>query len=263
MKFTRIITHDTTFHADEVIAVAMLKFAGFEFEIIRTRKPEILEQALTDTNIMVLDVGGDYNPEMLNFDHHQDRNLLSAAGLIYQQYKDLLCPPDAQTYFEEFISSIDLIDTNRDNILGLWATLPSGFRNTSNIIGGFNREVTDSAGQDLQFKTAVDFAVIIIENEVYRAIKKAKSEAEYHSRLILPNNVAVFDEFSTVWKSKEDHIFVVLPHANGWQIQTRDTTIAVVPESIAQCEGFVFRHISGFMAVVKDKNVAVDFAGKL
>ena len=263
MSFTKVVTHDTSFHADEVIAVAMLKLAGFEFELIRTRKPEILAEAITDKNTLILDVGGNYNPEMLNFDHHQDRELQSAAGLIYGHYKNLLCPADAQPYFERFISSIDAMDTNRDNIFGLWDTLPKGFRNTSGIIGGFNRDMTNPAEQNKQFQIAVDFAIAIVQNEIYSAIKKAKSEADYDTRTILPNNVAVFNEFSTVWKSKEDHLFAVLPHANGWQIQSRDTSIAVVPESISAYDGFVFRHLSGFMAVVKDKNVAVDFAGTI
>ena len=89
MSFTKVVTHDTSFHADEVIAVAMLKLAGFEFELTRTRKPEILAEAITDKNTLILDVGSDYNPEMLNFDHHQDRELQSAAGLIYRHYKNL------------------------------------------------------------------------------------------------------------------------------------------------------------------------------
>ena len=65
--------------------------------------------------------------------------------------------------------------------------------------------------------------MIIIENEHYAAIEKAKSERQYASRQILPNNVAVFDEFSTVWKEKGEHLFAVLPHANGWQIVSQDT----------------------------------------
>lgn len=263
MGFTKVVTHDTSFPADEVIAVAMLKLAGFEFELIRTRKPDILAEAITDKNTLILDVGGDYNPEMLNFDHHQDRELQSAAGLIYEHYKNVLCPTDSQPYFERFISSIDAIDTNRDNIFGLLDTLPKGFRNTSSIIGGFNRDMTNHVEQNKQFHIAVNFAIAIVQNEIYSAIKKAKSEADYDKRTILPNNVAVFDEFSTVWKSKEEHIFAVLPHANGWQIQTRDTTIAIVPENISQYDGFIFRHLSGFMAVIKDKEVAVDFAGTL
>jgi len=286
MNFNRVITHDTTFHADDVFAVAMLQTAmdayhGFPFdlftgyynvnenhfrgfELFRTRNPEILAAGLADPQILVLDVGGVYDPSMLNFDHHQDMNLMSAAGLVYEHFKDLICPrPDAQPFFEKFISAIDAMDTNRNNIYGVWATLPSGFRNVSSIIGGFNRDVTDPDQQFIQFRKAVEFAMVIIGNEVYNSERKAEFEAEYHRRVILPNNVAVFEEYSGIWKDKTDHVFAVMPHANGWQIQSRDTTIDVVPESIAHCPGFIFRHKSGFMAVVKDKRVAIWFAEAL
>ncbi|WP_221393771.1 MYG1 family protein [Dyadobacter sp. NIV53] len=263
MHYLKVITHDTTFHADEIFAVALLKYIGYQVELSRTRNPQILAPAIADPSVAVLDVGGEYNPLMFNFDHHQDMALQSAAGLIYENFKNRICPPDAQPFFGQFISSIDAMDTNRDNIFELMRALPSGFRNTSSIIGRFNRDVTNAAEQLAQFEKALDFAAIMIENELYEAIRKAKSEADYANRTILPNNVAVFDEYSAVWKNKNEHVFVVLPHANGWQIQTIDTTIATVPESITESEGFIFRHGSGFMAVVKDKEVAVSFAETL
>jgi uncharacterized UPF0160 family protein len=263
MPFTTVITHDTAFHADEIIAVALLREAGYQFEIIRTRDPKVLAEAVSDKNILVLDVGGVYDPEMLNFDHHQNKDLLSAAGLVYGYFKNQICPIDAQPYFERFISSIDVMDTNRDNIFELWSTLPKGFKNTSGILGGFNRDMTDAAMQYKQFMKATDIAQEIISNEIHSSVKKAKSESDYQFRTVLDNNVAVFDQFSTVWKDKKEHIFAVLPHANGWQLQTIDTNVAVVPEHITQLDGFVFRHISGFMAVVKEKSVLLDFAKSL
>lgn len=260
MSFSTVITHDTAFHADEVIAVALLRQAGYQFEITRTRNPTVLAEAVADKNILVLDVGGVYDPEMLNFDHHQNKELLSAAGLVYEHFKNEICPADAQAYFGRFISSIDVMDTNRDNIFELWSTLPKGFKNTSGILGGFNRDMTDAAMQYKQFLKATEVAQEIINNEIYSSVKKAKSESDYQFRTILDNNVAVFDQFSTVWKDKKEHTFAILPHANGWQIQTIDTNVAVVPESIATLEGFVFRHISGFMAVIKDKDALINFA---
>lgn len=263
MAFSKVITHNTAFHADDVLAVAMLRYAGFEFELIRTRTPSVLEAAINDPNTLIADVGSVFNPSMLNFDHHQDMSLPSAAGMIYEHFKNEICPADAQPFFAQFISSIDAIDTNRNNIYAVWNTLPEGFRNTSNILSGFNRDVMNAAQQDDQFNKAVNFALTIIENERHSAIEKAKSEKQYASRQILPNNVAVFDEFSTVWKEKGEHLFAVLPHANGWQIQSRETSVATVPERVKECEGFIFRHGSGFMATVKEKSTAIAFAETL
>lgn len=263
MNYLKVITHDTSFHADEVVAVAMLKKAGFDVDLIRTRNPEILNASIADPAVAVIDVGGVYDPAMLNFDHHQDMSLQSSAGLIYNQFKNLICPEEAQPYFENFIASIDSIDTNRDNIFATWDLLPRGFRNASGLIGGFNREVTDANEQLVQFGKALDFATQIIDNEINSASRKARSEAAYAQRIVLANNVAIFEEHSSVWKNKKEHLFAVMPHANGWQINSRDTTLGQVPENVENCEGFVFRHKSGFMAVVKDKEVAIDFAGKI
>jgi uncharacterized UPF0160 family protein len=261
--FSKVITHNTAFHADDVLAVAMLRYANFEFELVRTRTPSVLADAIADSNTLILDVGGVFNPSMLNFDHHQDMSLVSAAGMIWEHFKDSICPYDAQLFFGQFVASIDAIDTNRNNIYAVWNTLPEGFRNTSNILSGFNRDVMNAAQQDNQFNRAVDFAIFIIENERNSAIEKAKSERQYGERSILPNNVAVFDEFSIVWKEKGEHQFAVLPHTNGWQIQSRDTAVATVPERVAECEGFIFRHGSGFMATVKEKSTAIAFAETL
>lgn len=263
MKFHTVITHDTTFHADDVFAVAMLIMVNSDVRLIRTRDPDILKSGKEDIEVVVLDVGGVYDPAMLNFDHHQDMSLMSAAGLIFEHFKNDICPRKSQPYFAQFISAIDMIDTNRGNIYATWDLLPSGFRNVSSVIGSFNRDVNDRSLQYDQFYKAINFAHEIIENEILHATKTAEFEMEYELREILPNSVAVFNTFFKNWKEKKDHVFAVMPHANGWQIQSRDTSIDRVPERVANCPGFIFRHGSGFMAVVLEKDVAIEFARSL
>lgn len=264
LKFNRLITHDTTFHADDVIAVALLIVAGYnDYTFIRTRDKDTVEEALRNPETLILDTGMMYDPAMLNFDHHQDKSLMSAAGLIYLEISDELLPDEAQPYFAQWISSIDAIDTNRDHIYHLWDQLPSGFRHTSSVLGGFNRDSSNAEVQDEQFQKALEVAIHIVRNEIYSATRKAESERKYSQRIILENNVAVFDEYSTVWKEKRDHVFVVMPHANGWQIQTIDTAIDLIPEAITSAPGFHFRHITGFMATLTTKDDAISFAATL
>lgn len=61
-------THDGTFHCDDVTACFMLKqLARFkDHEIVRTRKPEILNDAE-----IIVDVGSELDVEKLRLDHHQ------------------------------------------------------------------------------------------------------------------------------------------------------------------------------------------------
>jgi uncharacterized UPF0160 family protein len=88
-----IATHSGTFHADESLAVFMLKALPEykDAELIRTRDADLIGKA-----DIVVDVGGVYDPETRRFDHHQRGFTetfsslydikLSSAGLIYKHY---------------------------------------------------------------------------------------------------------------------------------------------------------------------------------
>lgn len=107
-----IVTHAGSFHADEVMAVALLerfyllrptqmsveeteihaswiegqsppRSGGFFYPdgveeartpvvIIRSRDQKLLEQAKAAPHVFTIDVGGVYAPSLLNFDHHQE-----------------------------------------------------------------------------------------------------------------------------------------------------------------------------------------------
>jgi len=132
-KSVKIGTHDGTFHADETLACAMLKMLPRfkDFEIIRTRNPDKLAKC-----DIVVDVGGEYNPESLRFDHHQrtfDRTLshldstkkctikLSSAGLVYHHFgREIIASTLGSSekatekvfdkVYDNFIKEIDAID---------------------------------------------------------------------------------------------------------------------------------------------------------
>ncbi|XP_046292230.1 MYG1 exonuclease isoform X2 [Marmota monax] len=94
----RIGTHNGTFHCDEALACALLRLLPEyrDAEIVRTRDPEKL--ASCD---IVVDVGGEYDPQRHRYDHHQRsftdtmsslcpgkpwKTKLSSAGLIYLHF---------------------------------------------------------------------------------------------------------------------------------------------------------------------------------
>ena len=93
----KVVTHDGTFHTDEVFAIALLKkFVNSNLEIIRTRDENILDEAKADKRTFIVDVGRDYNYNMKNFDHHQrefnktwenDGILFSSCGLVWDFLK--------------------------------------------------------------------------------------------------------------------------------------------------------------------------------
>jgi hypothetical protein len=122
-------THDGEFHCDEVLAVSLLRLLPFfqKAKMIRTRDPEILNQCT-----VVVDVGGEYDPKRLRFDHHQrgceERKYgyatkLSSAGMVWRHFGIKIVEelfPELPTHFryeffqqvyKEYIHPVDQQDT--------------------------------------------------------------------------------------------------------------------------------------------------------
>ncbi|CAI4212226.1 unnamed protein product [Parascedosporium putredinis] len=93
LKPTPIIgTHNGHFHADEALAVHILRLlpAYAESSLVRTRDPALLAECHT-----VVDVGGEYDAARNRFDHHQRGftttfpgrpTKLSSAGLVFLHF---------------------------------------------------------------------------------------------------------------------------------------------------------------------------------
>ena len=91
----RIITHNGSFHADELLAIATLDLflGGASYEVIRTR-----DEALFATGDYVVDVGGEYDASTNRFDHHQVGGAgvrsngipYSSFGLVWKKYGEAI-----------------------------------------------------------------------------------------------------------------------------------------------------------------------------
>ena len=94
MNDKTIVTHSGNFHADDVFSIAALKNIFPTFTLIRTRNLDVIAKA-----DLVIDVGGEYDPEAGRFDHHQrggagarDNGIpYSSFGLIWKKYGLELC----------------------------------------------------------------------------------------------------------------------------------------------------------------------------
>src|SRR5436190_1581201 len=84
-----IVTHDTSYHADDVFAVATLLLAFPDAQVIRSR-----EQSVIDSADIVVDTGSVYDPPKMRFDHHQaggagqrQNNIPYASfGLVWKEF---------------------------------------------------------------------------------------------------------------------------------------------------------------------------------
>lgn len=90
-----LITHNGSFHADDLFATAVLSILNNgNIKIIRTRDPKIFEKG-----DYVYDVGGENDPERNKFDHHQrggggvrENGIpYSSFGLVWKKFGEQIC----------------------------------------------------------------------------------------------------------------------------------------------------------------------------
>ncbi|KAL8832315.1 MAG: hypothetical protein Q9170_004927 [Blastenia crenularia] len=122
-------THNGHFHADEALAVYLLRLLPTynPSTLLRTRDPSLLSTCHT-----VVDVGGEYDPPANRYDHHQRtfdttfpnrKTKLSSAGLVYMHFGKAIIAqrtgldPESddvallwRKLYHEFIEAIDAND---------------------------------------------------------------------------------------------------------------------------------------------------------
>ncbi|OAP57301.1 hypothetical protein AYL99_08039 [Fonsecaea erecta] len=122
-------THNGHFHADEALAVYMLRLLPeyASAALVRTRDPALLETCHT-----VVDVGGEYDASKNRYDHHQrsfttafpdHKTKLSSAGLVYMHFGKAIIAqhtklpidhPDVdllyRKLYDDFIEAVDAND---------------------------------------------------------------------------------------------------------------------------------------------------------
>lgn len=181
---TILYTHADNFHADELLAIALLQLtllSGKEVEIIRTRDLSELQAATTNSDVFVIDVGRQSDPAKLNFDHHQDTfkrawpdgSPYSSCGLVWAWLRqrgalaNFGTGPVLDWMEEVLVRPAD----RHDNGVGHWA--PAG------IIADYNRSHRDPVEGRAAFDRALGFAHELIANQ--RA--KAQKDIEARDRM--------------------------------------------------------------------------------
>lgn len=105
----RIVVHGGNAHRDDFLAVSVLLATLEEAEVLRC---DPSSEHLADHKTYVVDVGMEYDPARLNFDHHQDKSLPCAFHLVMQH---LGHHQDAQAVFGwyPFMSMMDVRGPHR------------------------------------------------------------------------------------------------------------------------------------------------------
>lgn len=226
MNDKTIVTHDGNFHADDVFSIAALKSIFSSVKLIRTR-----DLALIGKADIVVDVGGEYDPDTDRFDHHQRGGAgerengipYSSFGLIWQKYGSEICQGNqdvANAVDAGLVSTIDAIDCGHVKGVSEGVSL-------SHTISMFNPTWQEDSHFDACFDEAVAFASRVLTRFIAAAnggisakeiVAKAIDNAEDPRVIVL--------EKYTPWKRtvhalSEEALYVVYPSQTGqWRIQT-------------------------------------------
>lgn len=176
----KLITHDGSFHADDVFAAAALSlmFEGENqsFEIIRTRDEKEVE-----AGDYVFDIGGIYDSENNKFDHHQPGGAgkrengieYSSLGLVWKKFGKEICGSEkiAEMVDNKLVAPIDADDNGFDLVEKKHEIFPYLVQDVLSIFKPTSLEDMD---KDKQFKKALVWAKEILNRE----IKKANDQIE-------------------------------------------------------------------------------------
>ncbi len=264
-----LVTHSGRFHADEVFAISMVLMVE-QREITRTRDEEIIQQAE-----IVLDVGAEYDPERLRFDHHQnsftetreDGTPYATAGLIWRHYAKRIfaargLTDDYESSFatqwvdDKLISDIDAVDN------GVFTEDPRP--SVSLLIAMMNEPSDEPEKQELAFNKAIEFTTDILDNFIKAAIKEAEVVVELESYAkTVEDGILTLDKnlpFKDFIRSHPEIKRVVYPRSEeqfGVYCNTQENHLperfrGLRDQELNEVSGLsdaIFCHKSGFMAV--------------
>lgn len=227
-----IATHDGSFHADEVFAIAALGLLDEPIDVIRTRDPDVLARA--DLRV---DVGFGYDPATGDFDHHQrefgeirDNGVRFASfGLIWREFGARICAGDqavADAVDATLVQGVDANDTGQH----LTELLIEGVcpMTVDAVVAGFNArwdEDLTPKQERLRFDEAVALARGVIDREISYAAAGRRSVRIVRDALAVATDPRVVElPANAPWKQvvvpeAPDALYVIYPKRQGFGLE--------------------------------------------
>jgi uncharacterized UPF0160 family protein len=228
----QIATHDGSFHADEVFAVATLGLLEGPIEVVRTRDPDAVAQA--DLRI---DVGFRDDPSTGDFDHHQrgfDRTRengvrFASFGLVWREFGARVCDGDQEVADAVDATLVQAVDAN-DTGQQLTQSLIDGVRpmTVNAIIGGLNArwdEALTPQQEGERFDAAVALARDILAREVASAASGRRAQRIVREAIAAAADPRVIElPVNVPWKQvlvpeAAEALFVIYPKRQGFGLE--------------------------------------------
>ncbi len=287
-----LVTHDGSFHTDDVFAAATLSILlskrSEAFKIIRTRDSEII-----GSGDYVFDLGRVYDENSNKFDHHQkdgagEREKIPYAsfGLVWKKFGEEVADSKevADIIERKLVMSIDA----NDNGIDLYK---NNFENIlpytiNDVFATFSPTSLENLEKDKQFVKALALAKEILQREIKKAndqIKITKIIRDFYKkaedkRLIVIDTpkVSRFEIWDALQDFKEP-LFVVYGDKDDWSIvamrknkysfgNRKDFPVSWGGfsykdlQKITGVKDAVFSHRSLFLAVAESKEGAIALA---
>jgi len=263
----KLITHDGSFHADDVFACAilciLLKKMGQRFKIIRTRDEELIKKG-----DYIFDIGGVYDPEKNRFDHHQKGGAgkhdgvgveYSSFGLVWKKFGEELTGSSsvAKRVDEHLVQPIDAID----NGINICTPVISGVfpYDISFIVSMFNPSFKNIDSDHYnEFIKILPFAKNILLNEIEKSkdqeyiekyISSVVEKKDKDSKILILDEYIPRVEINIQVVNYKDILFVLVP-ANK---KLESWKLLAVPNSINSFENR--KNLPQTWAGLKDKEL--------
>jgi len=292
-----IYTHSGTFHSDEVFTIAAISILYKDnIKVYRTRDNILLNMVKPNPLIFVIDVGGEYDPDNNNFDHHQknfnicrDNNnyKYSSFGLFWKHYgknvvdKALNKNNDYSAMISEridrkLVTFIDRVDNGEIKIDNSTVSI-------THLISSFN--VANEKTNRKSFNSAVNIAKKYLKNIINSQYEFFNSKKEIQNSEIINDSILILTKY-VPWK---EHVIidttfnniklVIFPDvsSNNWRISTVPMELGAFPprlllpinwaglrdselESETKIKGAIFCHNGRFIAATSTKEQAINLA---
>ncbi len=288
----KLVTHNGSFHADDIFACAtlsiMLESEGREFEVIRTR-----DEGIINTGDYVFDVGSVYDASINRFDHHQmggagaRENTIpySSFGLIWKHYGEKIAgSPKAQMMIDKnLVQPVDAFDNGVSLVDKKGEIVPYFIQHA--FLSMCPTWIEEKDKSDEYFSKSVSFAKEILKREIIQvnAIIEAEDKVVeiYNNtedkRIIILDKKYPYEEILGRFKEPLYAVFPRMDDTGHWSVKgvraeaksfinRKDfpkSWAGLQNEELAKVTGVedaVFCHRAMFLAVAKSKAGAIKLA---
>lgn len=262
----KIITHDGTFHSDEIFAIGLLmEFTlaeNQEIQIVRSRDKEFLSQYQKQADVFIIDIGDNYDAELHNFDHHQDEKFFedkAAVRLIYNYLLDfkIMDSSTGSHLWENLIKLINNWDLGKEQkfVNYYHRPLPS-------LISSYNRSTEDQSVENIQFEKALNFGLEIIKNEIFSYNQYQDAKRTFLQHRNINSHTVIFETFNpkhpSFLKQYRNIRYYIYPYKGNWAVGTVNSKKHPLPDC-KFCEHLVFSHKNHFLTVFDNKEAAIRY----